>query len=150
MFSLKSLKFLLILKIFLIFIINLCLVSAQGKTTSAAIVCYYSAWAYQRPKPMNYDIENVPAHLCTHIIYSFVGLDNKTYDLKDLDTKYDIDRKGIERFVGLKTKNPKLKVMVAIGGWDEGGKQYSEMVTDKAKRTKFIKEVLDFMNSGIN
>ncbi|CAG2101361.1 unnamed protein product [Medioppia subpectinata] len=116
------------------------------QTIPASVVCYYSAWAYNRPKPMNYDIEDINGDLCTHIIYSFVGLDNKTYDLRQLDPKYAIDQKGYERFVGLRKKYPHLKLSVAIGGWDEGGKQYSEMVANKDKRTTFIKEVVDLLN----
>ena len=39
-----------------------------------------------------------------------------------------------------------MKLMVAIGGWGEGGEQYSKMVSDKERRTKFIKEVVNFLN----
>ena len=95
---------------------------------------------------MNYDIDNIPGELCTHVIYSFVGLDNKTYDLKQLDPKYDIEGKGYEKFVGLRQKYPKLKLMIAVGGWGEGGKQYSEMVADKDRRKKFVAQVVDLLN----
>ena len=43
--------------------------------------------------------------------------------------------------VGLKARNPALKVMLAIGGWNEGGKKYSAMVASKASREKFIKAI---------
>ncbi|XP_054165981.1 endochitinase-like [Oppia nitens] len=125
--------------------LNINLISSE-KTIPASIVCYYSAWAYHRPKPMNYDIDDIPGDLCTHVIYSFIGLDNKTYDLRHIDPDYDIVHKGYEKFVGLRQKYPKLKLMIAIGGWDEGGKQYSEMVSDKTRRSKFVQQVVDLMN----
>ena len=114
--------------------------------TSAKVVCYYSALAYKRPKPMNYDIDDIPGDMCTHVIYSFIGLDPKSYSLKILDQKYDVDNKGFEKFVGLKKKFPHLKTLVSMGGWDEGGKQYSEMVADKARRDSFVSQVIGFLN----
>ncbi|CAG2111911.1 unnamed protein product, partial [Medioppia subpectinata] len=114
--------------------------------TDPKIVCYYSAWAVYREKPMAYDIEDIPANLCTHLIYSFIGLDNKTYELRNIDPIYDIEKKGFERFVGLRKNYPKLKIMIAIGGWAEGGKQYSEMVADPNKRERFIQQVVDWLN----
>ena len=52
---------------------------------------------------------------------------------------------GFRAALALKQINPALKVMIAIGGWSEGGKQYSQMVSSKASRTKFIDSVVVFM-----
>ncbi|CAG2161542.1 unnamed protein product, partial [Oppiella nova] len=114
--------------------------------TDPKVVCYFSAWAVYREKPMAYDIEDIPGDKCTHIIYSFIGLDNKTYELRNIDPSYDIENKGFERFVGLRKKYPKLKIMVAIGGWAEGGQQYSQMVADKGKRQRFVEQVIQWLN----
>ncbi len=40
--------------------------------------------------------------------------------------------------VGLKNKNPDLKVMIAIGGWNEGGKKYSDMASSPENRDKWV------------
>lgn len=41
--------------------------------------------------------------------------------------------------------NPNLKVLIAIGGWNEGGKKYSDMAATKMSRDKFTKSVVTFL-----
>ena len=111
-----SIKLTLVLKILVLLTLKtIDLVVSEDTEMSAKIVCYYSAWAVYRDQPMDYDIEDIPAEMCTHLIYSFIGLDNKTYELKMIGPSYDLEKKGFERFVGLRNKHPQLKLMLAIG-----------------------------------
>ena len=48
--------------------------------------------------------------------------------------------------INLKKQNPKLKVMLAIGGWNEGGKKYSAMAQTSTSRGKFVESVVDFLS----
>ena len=48
--------------------------------------------------------------------------------------------------IGLKKKNPKLKVMLAIGGWNEGGKKYTAMAKTEQSRKSFINSVVAFLS----
>ncbi|GBN23845.1 Endochitinase [Araneus ventricosus] len=105
------------------------------------IVCYYSAWAYTRPDPWNYDIENIPGDLCTDIIYSFVGLNNQTWELFAIDPEYDLEKGGYKKFTALRGKHPHLKLLLAVGGWAEGGRKYSDMVGEKSRRDTFRRKI---------
>lgn len=49
---------------------------------------------------------------------------------------------ALKMFTNLKTKNPKLKSLLAIGGWNEGSKTYSAMVSSASLRAVFIKSAL--------
>ncbi|RWS13140.1 chitinase 4-like protein [Dinothrombium tinctorium] len=67
--------------------------SNEDTIDSAKIVCYFSAWANYRKSPQNYDIEDIPVDLCTHIIYSFVGISNTTYEITFIDPEFDINKR---------------------------------------------------------
>jgi len=49
------------------------------------VVCYWGTWANYRPDNGKFTPESVEGALCTHLIYSFVGLDADTSTIKSLD-----------------------------------------------------------------
>ena len=47
--------------------------------------------------------------------------------------------------MSFKQQQPKLKVSIAIGGWNEGSKKYSDMAETPENRKAFIDSVLSFI-----
>ena len=109
------------------------------------IVCYFSGWAIYRKEPMKFGASQVDPQMCTHIIYSFAGLDNSTLQIISLDPEADIEQGGYKDVIALKDKNPDLKVMLAIGGWNEGVKKYSKMASTPENRSNFVQSVRKFL-----
>ena len=52
---------------------------------------------------------------------------------------------GYKAVSGLKRYNPALKVLIAVGGWNEGGRKFSIMAATTESRKMFIDSVVGFL-----
>jgi len=113
------------------------------------VICYWGTWANYRPVEGKFIPESVDGSLCTHLIYSFAGLDTTKWAIKSLDTWMDLETDyglaGFKKATDLRNKWKHLKVMIAIGGWNEGSTKYSQMAKSSKKRAKFVKSAVEFL-----
>lgn len=89
-------------------------------------------------------MENIDPTLCTHVIYSFIGL-TSSGGVQILDSWNDVSLNALTRFVNLKKLNPNLKVMVAMGGWNQGSTVYSGVAASAQLRTTMVENVIAFI-----
>nr|QES86429.1 chitinase domain-containing protein 2 [Chilo infuscatellus] len=119
-----------------------------GPMHDKVVICYVASWAANRPDGGNFLIEDLEPALCTHLVYSYAGLDEKNMTIKSLNPWLDMgrDNNGYRKLVSLKTHYPHLKVTIAVGGWDEGSEKYSKMASSRENREKFIMSVIAFLD----
>lgn len=121
-------------------------VQGGGLGTETVVFCYYGSWATYRPDIAQFDVEHINASLCTHIIYTFMGL--KDGVIVSLDEYNDYEEnwgKGsLKRFANFAKTND-LKAILAIGGWNEGSVKYSEMAASEVGRSTFADSVVTFV-----
>ncbi len=109
------------------------------------LVCYYSSWASDRAYPMDFDVEDIDPHSCTHLIFAFAGIDPSTHEIVSLDPEEDVVGGRFKAAVELREENRELKVLIGVGGWNEGGKKYSKMAKKASRRKRFIDSVMAFL-----
>ncbi|XP_076073758.1 chitotriosidase-1-like [Mytilus galloprovincialis] len=109
-------------------------------------VCYYTNWAQYRPGTGKYVPEDMNAHLCTHIIYSFAKLNGNRlapFEWNDDSTEW---MKGMyAKFNAIKSQNPRIKSLLAIGGWNMGSEPFTQMVKTSKSRQEFAQSAIDFL-----
>ncbi|MEP7258381.1 MAG: glycosyl hydrolase family 18 protein [Flavitalea sp.] len=121
-----------------LFMISFCLINiiftepvlAQKK----AVIAYFSGSAEQ--------LDDIDPVKITHIIYCFGHLEGKRLRIASA-----ADSALIEKMVGLKSKNPSLKVMVSLGGWG-GCEHCSDVFSDESGRLSFaasVKSLNDYL-----
>ena len=112
------------------------LMARQVRADNMVVVAYVTSWTQEIPDPA----------AMTHINYAF-GHVNDSFDGVRIDNP-----ERLRMIVGLKEKNPGLKVMLSIGGWGSG--RFSEMAASEKNRKAFVKDcrkvVGDFKLDGID
>ncbi|XP_037944921.1 probable chitinase 2 [Teleopsis dalmanni] len=108
------------------FVLLLFQVIAVRATTEKIVFCYWGTWSHYRNGNGNYKVNNI------------------TW----LDTWLDEDLHNLANTVALKQQNPGLKVLEAVGGWNEGSIKYSTMADDATKRLNFINSALALLHQN--
>ncbi|XP_076666712.1 chitinase-3-like protein 1 [Andrena cerasifolii] len=120
--------------------------AATSIAADKKIVCYFGSWTIYRPGLGKFDISDLDPRLCTHIIYSFVGI-NTDGSLRVMDSWADLPSglDGYGKFTRLREKSPGTKAMIAIGGWNEGSSKFSQVASNPGTRTQFVRNVVNFL-----
>ncbi|RVE46557.1 hypothetical protein evm_008792 [Chilo suppressalis] len=122
--------------------------------TKQVVVCYYGTWATHRAGQGRFTVDHLDPHLCTHLVYAFAGI-NMQGQVVSMDPKLDLAENGgadnYGLFNELKRKNPALKTLLAVGGWNEGSAKFSRMAASPTLRRNFINSAILMMNKhGFN
>ncbi|CAH1391338.1 unnamed protein product [Nezara viridula] len=127
--------------------------SNEGSSTSSKdskdgykVVCYYTNWSQYRPKIGKFLPEDIDPDLCTHIIFAFGWLKKgKLSSFESNDETKDGKIGLYERIRNLKKANPKLKTLLAIGGWSFGTQKFKDMSATRYSRQTFIYSAIPFL-----
>jgi chitinase len=123
------------------------LTASLALSSAGNVVCYFTSWTIYRPDDGEYAAKNVDPNLCTHILYAFVGL-NEDGTIAILDDWEITGLNELKHLVSLKDENPNLKIILSMGGWNEGSTKYSEVAKNANKRSTLVNSVLSFLDEN--
>jgi chitinase len=129
--------------------------SASTKVSSAkdrVVVGYYADWdMYVRGFPIYLPISQTTAKLMidaehiTHLDYAFAKIDRDTNKIVQVDSY--TDPINFKNLVKLKKEFPKLKTLIAIGGWTLSD-LFSRNIADDAKRKALAASAVGYMKQN--
>ncbi|XP_065558234.1 probable chitinase 10 isoform X2 [Artemia franciscana] len=116
------------------------------KAKEYKVVCYYTNWSQYRPKNGKFMPEDIDPQLCTHIIFAFGWLKKGRISSLEANDESKDGKVGLyEKMNLLKKANPKLKVLLAIGGWSFGTQKFKDMSASRYARQNFIFSTIPFL-----
>ncbi|XP_007426461.1 chitinase-3-like protein 1 [Python bivittatus] len=104
------------------------------------LVCYFTSWSQYREAPGRFVTDDIEPGLCTHLIYAFANISGNqitTYEWNDEST--------YENLRELKTRNPKLKILLSVGGYHSGSEPFRKINTSPHTRSEFARSVISFL-----
>lgn len=93
---------------------------------------------------------DIDPKLCTHIVYAYSVMDAENLVMKAGDDWLDVEKGNFKSFVQLKQQNPKLKTMIALGGWVDSQQNhdaYNLVFNNDIIRSNFIKNLKEFLKN---
>ncbi|XP_042144783.1 endochitinase isoform X2 [Ixodes scapularis] len=112
------------------------------------MLCYWGSWSAYRPMQCAFAVDQIDPFMCTHIVYAFTKILDNRITLFDpwLELPDGGGKDMLRKLNDLRTTNPQLRTIIAIGGWNEGSKNYSVMASTEAGRRTFVDSVVAFLN----
>lgn len=114
------------------------------------IVCYFNSSAIYRTGRGHFKISNIRPELCTHLVYSYAGI-NPNGTLTSLDPRADLPdyggKNGLNEFNKLHRRYSKIKTIIAVGGPKVPSKVFSNVAADDSKRRLFVESSLKFIKN---
>ncbi|XP_033229590.1 chitinase-like protein 4 [Belonocnema kinseyi] len=124
-----------------------------AKDSEKIIGCYYTINLEEDNLEHSLEIGGIDASLCSHLFYSFVGL-NSNASLEIFDPYADIESEGYKRFNDIRKKNPQLKTLVSMGDKaDEPDREKTniEFMADPGLRKTLVRNIENFVRKyGFN
>ena len=90
--------------------------------------------------------EDLDPTLCTHIVFAFATIkDNRLAHSEDNDIGDSFSEGTYTRMMKLREKNPKLKILVAVGGWAFGSKPFQSLTENIFRMNGFVYDAIEFL-----
>ncbi|TKC46923.1 hypothetical protein EI555_012002, partial [Monodon monoceros] len=116
---------------------GLVLVLKHHNGAAHKLVCYFTNWAFSRPRPASILPRDLDPFLHTHLAFAFASMNNNQIDEKILYPELN----------KLKERNRELKTLLSIGGWNFGTSRFTTMLSTFANRQNFVNSVIALLRT---
>nr|UBY12661.1 chitinase [Eisenia andrei] len=125
------------------FLALVALASAATYAQEYKRVCYITNWAQYRPAPASWFPNKTDPSLCSHVLFAFAIIDANNSVIHQ-EWNDDIPGGLYDQTIALKEREPNLKVLISIGGYNFGMWQVTIMMSTPGNRSAFINSAINF------
>ncbi|XP_035905811.1 chitinase-3-like protein 1 [Anopheles stephensi] len=120
--------------------------SLMAAVESKEVVCYYGTWATYRQGNGKFATEDIDPFLCTQLNYAFFDIKpDGSISITDDYLALPSGLNAIGKFYELKQRNPALKTIAAIGGWNAGTANFKTVAANPQLRATFARNAVSFL-----
>ena len=105
---------------------------AEARASQHLVVGYFAGWSVYR----GYTVDQVPAEQLTHLHYAFATIDGGSGAAVLSDPVQD--GRNLAALQALKQRNPDLRLILSIGGWNDSA-HFSDVAATAQSRQTFAK-----------
>ncbi|KAG0427689.1 hypothetical protein HPB47_025274, partial [Ixodes persulcatus] len=126
----------------------------QRKALKRAIIaCYLEKMALERRGMNAFVIPAIPTELCTHVVYSYLKVDQRSGRLVFRTFDYSTDMSSLRKLYYLKRSNSDLKLIITYGNGKNAG-ELMRVIGSRRRRDEFVDStvllILRFGFDGLN
>ncbi|XP_011303299.1 probable chitinase 3 [Fopius arisanus] len=108
------------------------------------VVCHLDSSAVYRNDPFSLVPRGIPSRRCSHVVYNSATIDPEKLVVVPQDPEYDEIKGGYKAAVGLRGRDPSLRVLISIVSPGTGG-LYTDLASDSNRTDIFLGSVLSFL-----
>lgn len=122
-------------KIFVIFVLHLSFINILQAKNQYQVIGYLPSW-------INWELKDIDAKKLTTVKFSFLEIKDGEVAMGKNSSKYTFEENLI-KLQYLKRENPKLQLIISVGGWGVDG--FSEAAMTEESRYTFAKSIANFL-----
>ncbi|XP_075740758.1 endochitinase-like [Rhipicephalus microplus] len=127
---------------------RLSVLTAAAETPNYYTFCFWDGFSRFRSGPYKSSVSDIPAELCSAVVYSHVTIDEASHSIRLTDKELELDseaksyanswlynpiwllppNKVFEQMTKLKKRNPNLKILLAVGGPHDPQEKYWQFI----------------------
>lgn len=131
-----------------ILVVLLLLLVNDVKSGSYKRVCYFTNWAQYRDGIGKYMASDVDPDLCTHVVYAFAKVTGNSIEPYEWNDINEWAKGQYEMIRDVRIKNPALKILLAIGGWNHGSAPFTKVVANQTNIDAFATNSMTFLRAN--
>ncbi|CAN8025024.1 unnamed protein product [Ixodes persulcatus] len=107
------------------------------------LICQMNPVSYASKPPWTYTAENVPVHLCTHVVLPLVGLADFFNNMQNFDSLASAPAPmHLNELVQLRRGRPELRLLAGLGAFRDAAPLFQKVALSQGRTAFFVRNLL--------